>query len=67
MPHAPASGTASSRDIVGSEGLVKALTRIATVQGANIVTRAEISCAEPPRDGICGVHEAEEITERRTP
>jgi len=47
--------------IGASEVLLKALARIAAVQGANIVTRAEVRRLEPLRDRICMVNEAGEI------
>jgi L-2-hydroxyglutarate oxidase LhgO len=50
-----------STRIVAREELVKALARIAAIQGANIVTRAEVRRREPLRDGICVVSEAGEI------
>jgi L-2-hydroxyglutarate oxidase LhgO len=50
-----------STRIVAREELVKALARIAAIQGANIVTRAQVRRREPLRDGICVVSEAGEI------
>jgi glycerol-3-phosphate dehydrogenase len=53
-----------STGIVASEELVKAFARIAAVQGANIVTRAEVKRLEPLREGIRVASEAGEIEAR---
>jgi hypothetical protein len=50
-----------STRIVAREELVKALARIAAIQGAKIVTRAKVRRLEPLRGGIYLVSEAGEI------
>ena len=61
MSHEAAEIEVPLTGIGASEVLLKALARIAAVQGANIVTRAEVRRLEPQRDGICMVNEAGEI------
>lgn len=53
-----------STGIVGSEELVKAYARIATEQGASIVTHAKVERLEPTGDGIRVVSTAGEIEAR---
>ena len=47
-----------STGILSSEDLVKAYARVATNQGAHIVTNARVSALEPLRDGVRVVSEA---------
>jgi L-2-hydroxyglutarate oxidase LhgO len=50
-----------STRIVAREEFAKALARIAAIQGANILTRAEVRRLEPLRGGMYLVSEAGEI------
>jgi L-2-hydroxyglutarate oxidase LhgO len=59
MSHEAAEIEVPSTDIAAREGLVKALARIAAVQGANIVTHAKVRRLEPLRDRFGAVSEAE--------
>jgi L-2-hydroxyglutarate oxidase LhgO len=61
MSHEAAGIEVPSTDIAAREGLVKALARIAAVQGANIVTRAKVRRLEPLRDRIVVVIDAGEL------
>ena len=53
-----------STGILSSEDLVKAYARIATDQGANIVTHAKVQRLEPLREGVRVTSEAGEIEAR---